>query len=207
MAFGSYLGGGGRLGKERAAHGVALARAWGAALLRVWAEQPGAEGGAPFDEIVALLRAAAVRAADVGITVVVERHVQSWADEPERIERLLAAVDHPSVALNYQVLDALLPDALTAQPADATCLARHARYVHLKNYRLNPSDAALAVVPGASLREGLVDYRAVLPAILRAGYDGPLTIEFLSWAAKPLAEKLADDVAFVREVLAASERG
>jgi sugar phosphate isomerase/epimerase len=204
VALGSYLGRGGRLAHDRAAHDVALATALGAPLLRVWAEEPGAEGGASFGEIVALLRAAAIRAGDVGVTVVVERHVQSWADTPERIERLLAAVGHPALALNYQVLDALPPEAVAEQPADAACLAPHARYVHLKNYRLNPTDAALPVVPGASLREGLVDYRAVLPEILRAGYNGPLTIEFLSWAATPLAEKLADDVAFVRDVLAES---
>ena len=34
----------------------------------------------------------------------------SWADTPERVERLLAAVARPNLALNYQTLD-FLPES------------------------------------------------------------------------------------------------
>jgi sugar phosphate isomerase/epimerase len=56
--------------------------------------------------------------------------------------------------------------------------------------------------PGASLAAGVLDYRAILRAAFDAGYAGPLTIEFLSHEPKPLEEKLAADVAFLRTVLA-----
>ena len=46
-----------------------------------------------FAEVASLLRAACDAAAAGGIDVVVERHAGSFADTPERIERLFAAVD------------------------------------------------------------------------------------------------------------------
>lgn len=201
VAYGSYLGRGGRTTSAQAAADVAIAQALGAPRIRVWAEGPGAEGGVPFDACVALLQETAELAGRAGIELVVERHVGSFADTPERIDALLGAIGCENVALNYQVLDLLPESAIGAQADDAARLAGAARYFHLKNYRRNPS-AGGPLLPGASLRSGALDYRAILPAAWRAGYAGPLTFEFLSWEARPLEEKLADDVAFVREILA-----
>ncbi|MEO8604951.1 MAG: TIM barrel protein [bacterium] len=199
VAFGSYLGRFGGRERRDAEHAAALAEALGAPLLRVWAE-PG-EDGAGFDAIVDLLRAACDAAAPSGITVVIERHLGSFADTPARIAALLAAIDRPNVGLNYQVLDFLPADAAPLQAADAAALAGGARYFHLKNYQRN-DDRRGPLLPGGSLRNGVLDCRAILAAGLGAGYAGPLTIEFLAADARPTEEKLADDVAFVRSVLA-----
>jgi len=201
VAYGSYLGRGGRLAPAQAEHDAALAAALGAPLLRVWAEEPGREGGAPREEIVALLRHAADAAREHGVTVVVERHVASWADTPERVESLLRDVGRPNCALNYQVLDFLPPEAVPHQADDAKRLVPLARYFHLKNYQPNPT-AGGPVIPGGSLEDGVIDYPPLLRAALAAGYEGPLTVEFLSWAPRPVEDKLRDDVAFVRRVLA-----
>lgn len=200
VAYGSYLGRFGQTSPEIARREVALASALGAPLLRVWAEPvEGPEGG--FETVVSLLREAADAAAGEGITVVVERHVGSHADTPPRIQHLLGAIARPNVALNYQVLDFLPPDEAALQPADAQRLVPLARYFHLKNYRSNPEPGG-RLLPGASLADGALDYRAILPAALAAGYAGPLTIEFLAMDPRPVEEKLAADVAFVRSVLA-----
>jgi sugar phosphate isomerase/epimerase len=130
--------------------------------------------------------------------------VGSFADTPERIAKLFAAVDRENLALNYQVLDFLPPEAAEHQADDARRLAGDARYFHLKNYRPNPQQGG-PLAPGGSLAGGVLDYRAILSAALDAGYAGPLVIEFVSWEDKPLEDKLAADVAFVRELLA--ERG
>ena len=135
IAYGSYLGHGDLRNTEAAARQVEMASALGAPLLRVWA---GALAEAPdhgFAETLALLRAACDAAAARGVTVVVERHIGSFADTPERIERLFEAVDRPGLALNYQVLDFMLPEEAAGQPDDARRLAPLARYAHLKNYR------------------------------------------------------------------------
>lgn len=204
VAYGSYLGQGGRpeaLGAAAAAREAHVAALLGAPLLRVWGDHVPAAPDGGFAAVVGTLRAACDAAAREGVTVVVERHIGSFADTPERIEALLAAVERPNLALNYQVLD-LLPQRLAAaQPEDARRLVPRARYLHLKNTR-PAADGVGPMPPGGSLAGGVLDYRAILAAAFEVGYAGPLTIEFLSFEPRPIEEKLAADVAWLRGVLA-----
>lgn len=200
IAYGSYLG---RMGRTTPAHArreAAIAEALETRLLRVWAE-PLPEGNSDPGPTVELMRAACDAAAPSGITVVIERHFGSFADTPERIEHLLRAVERPNVALNYQVLDFLPSCEAGLQAQDAAQLIKHARYFHLKNYQPNSEEGG-PLFPGGSLAEGVLDYRAILRAAIGAGYDGPMTIEFLAADSRPVEEKLSADVAFVRAVLA-----
>lgn len=200
VAYGSYLG---RMGRTTTAHArqeAAIAEALETRLLRVWAE-PLPEGNSDPGPTVELMRAACDAADSAGITVVIERHFGSFADTSERIAHLLRAVDRPNVALNYQVLDFLPPTEAGRQAEDAARLIKHARYFHLKNYQPNAEEGG-PLFPGGSLAEGVLDYRAILKAAIEAGYDGPMTIEFLAADSRPLEEKLAADVAFVRAVVA-----
>lgn len=208
IAYGSYLGRPDVDEDTRPEREVAIAEALQTRLLRVWAEVPPAAGGDEaegFRRVVGMLRTTCDLAAAPGLTVVVERHIGSFADTPERIERLLDAIDRANLALNYQVLDFLPPRDVSAQPEDAERLIRHARYFHLKNYRRG-ADGAAPLEPGGSLEGGVLEYRRILQAALGGGYAGPMTIEFLSWAPTPLEEKLAADVEFVRQTLADLER-
>jgi sugar phosphate isomerase/epimerase len=200
VAYGSYLGRFGQVTRGHAEREAALAEALGTRLLRVWAE-PLADGQTDPAPTVGLMRTACDAARPDGITVVVERHVGSFADTPARIDRLLDAIDRPNVALNYQVLDFLPPEEAERQAEDAARLVGRARYLHLKNYQPNPEPGA-PLLPGAALGAGALDYRAILRAVVAAGYDGPMTIEFLAADARPVEEKLAADAAFVRDVLA-----
>jgi sugar phosphate isomerase/epimerase len=199
IAYGSYLG---RFGQVTAAHAereAELAAALEAPLLRVWAE-PLSDGQLEMGPTVALMQHACDAARRHGITVVIERHLGSFADTAARIAALLAAIDRPNVALNYQVLDFLPPDAVVRQAADAAELIRHARYFHLKNYQWNP-DGQSAVLPGGSLADGILDYRAILAAAIGGGYRSPFAIEFLAADERPVEDKLAADVRFVRALL------
>lgn len=205
LAYGSYLGrvevgGAGAVDAAAAEQAAVVAEALGAPLLRVWAEPLPERPDGGHAEVAALLRAACDAAAPRGIDVVVERHAGSFADTPERIARLFAAIDRPNCALNYQVLD-LLPQSLAAaQPDDARRLVPFARYYHLKN--MQPAqDGRGPMPPGAALGRGVLDYRAILAAAFAAGYAGPLTIEFLSWEPKPVDAKVAEDAAWLRAVI------
>jgi sugar phosphate isomerase/epimerase len=200
VAYGSYLGRFGQTTRRHAEREAAIAAALDTRLLRVWAE-PLEDGQTDPQPTVKLMQAVCDAAQPHGITVVVERHLGSFADTPERIASLFAAIDRPNVALNYQVLDFLPPEQVTRQTDDAARLAGGARYFHLKNYQWNP-DGVSAVIPGGSLERGVLDYGAIIRAALAAGYDGPLTIEFLAADERSVEEKLAADVAFVRRVLA-----
>lgn len=199
VAYGSYLGRFGQVRHEHATREAAIAAALETKLLRVWAE-PLEDGQTDPAPTVALMQAACDAARADGITVVIERHLGSFADTAERIEHLLDLIDRPNVALNYQVLDFLPPAAAAEQADDARRLVRYARYFHLKNYQPNP-DPAGPLLPGGSLADGVLDYRAILGAAITAGYRGPLTIEFLAADERSVEEKLAADVAFVRDVL------
>ena len=201
LAYGSYLGRPEVAAATTAEREVRIAEALGAPRIRVWAEEIANAPDGGFAEVASLLRAACDAAAASGIDVVVERHAGSFADTPERIERLFAAVDRSNFALNYQVLD-LLPQALAAaQPDDARRLIPLARYYHLKNMR-PAADGAGPMPPGASLAGGVLDYRTILAAAFEAGYAGPLTIEFLSWEARSVDDKLAADAAWLLRTLA-----
>jgi sugar phosphate isomerase/epimerase len=206
VAYGSYLGRPGRATPALAQQEVEVAAALETPLLRVWAEPM---KGDPNDmrPVVAWLRVACDAAAEVGVTVVAERHFGSLADTSDRIDALFSAVERDNFALNYQVLDFLPPSEVEAQPADTGLLIHRARYFHLKNYRPNPNDPAGPLAPGGSLEGGVLDYEAILHTALDAGYDGPLTFEFLSFEPIPVDEKLAADVAFVRRVLEAFRSG
>ena len=199
VCYGSYLGRFGQVTRADAERAAAIAAALEAPLLRVWAE-PIPEGNGDPRPAVELIQAACDAAAGDGITVVVERHLGSFADSPERIVRLLDAIDRSNVALNYQVLDFLPMDEAAAQPADAERLVGLAAYFHLKNYQPNPEGGPM--FPGGSLSSGVLDYRAILAAARRGGYRGPMTIEFLAADERPVEEKLAADATFVRRVLA-----
>lgn len=199
VCYGSYLGRFGQVAPADAERAAAIAAALETPLLRVWAE-PIPEGNGDAAPTVALMRAACDAAAGDGITVVLERHLGSFADSPERIVRLLDAIDRPNVALNYQVLDFLPMDEADRQAADAERLVGLAAYFHLKNYQPNAEGGPM--FPGGGLSSGVLDYRAILAAAVRGGYRGPYTIEFLAADERPVEEKLAADAAFVRGLLA-----
>jgi sugar phosphate isomerase/epimerase len=199
VAYGSYLGRFGQVTRTHAEREASIAAILETPLLRVWAE-PLEDGRQDVQAAVELMQAACDAARPHGITVVIERHLGSFADTPERIDALFSAIDRPNLGLNYQVLDFLPADQVPAQPADAARLIGRARYFHLKNYQWNP-DGVGAVLPGGSLESGVLDYRAILAAAVAGGYSGPLTIEFLAADERSVEEKLAADVRFVRHVL------
>ena len=122
ICYGSYLGRFGQVERRQAERAAAIASALETRLMRVWAE-PLAEGSRDVAPVVDLIRVACDAAAPAGITVVIERHLGSFADSVDSIERLLRDVDWPNVALNYQVLDFLPPREAVNQPADAARLA------------------------------------------------------------------------------------
>jgi len=202
-AYGSYLG---HLGRwEHIRSEVEIAVVLQTRLLRVWADPVEGHGGDPTP-VVAGLRAVSDMAHSEGITVVVERHAGSFADTTDRITELFARVERPELALNYQVLDSLPLEAAPAQADDAAELVGLARYFHLKNYHTGP-DGRGPLLHGASLEDGVLDYRAILSAAFEAGYDGPLAIEFLSREPIPIEDKLARDVAYLRDMLHRLEAG
>ena len=201
LAYGSYLSYDGPDHESLVRTEVARAEALAAERMRVWAGHPAGASDENRADVVALMRDVADAAGAVGLDVVIERHEGSFADTVARCTQLLDAIDRPNVALNFQCLDDIRADDAKNVAAEARALIPRSRYLHVKNYSL-PGDPTQPVVFGGDLRYGVLDYREILAAALEAGYRGPLTIEFLGIDARPLEEKLADGVAFLREILA-----
>jgi len=199
-AYGSYLSYTGPGHTAEAAREVERAAALGTRLLRVWAGHPEGAGGA-LDDVAATLRVAGDAAAAHDIEVVVERHEGTLADTAERAEALLDAVDRTNVRLNYQVLDGLPAAAAIAQPDDARRLAPRSGYFHVKNYRTNPVPGGPLVL-GGDLETGALDYGSIFTAAVEAGYRGPYGIEFVAFDARPLEDKVAAGIAWLRRTLA-----
>ena len=202
LAFGSYVGFRGRFARGHVESAVAAAIALGTSRLRVWAESPtGSFDRQGFSDLVALLQLCCDEAGNRDIDVVVERHERSFADTAENVERLLDTVNRPNFALNYQPLDHLPVAACSQLPEDARRLAAHARYFHLKNYRVvNAPSPTLELA--ASLADGALDYARILESSLDAGYSGPLVLEFTDDdESKTLAKRVEADVDFLRQTL------
>lgn len=199
-AYGSYLSYGGPDFAPQVRDEVQRAHALGTRRLRVWAGHAEGAGDAHRSDVVDLLRAAGDASAPVGIDVVVERHNGTFADTAERTEALLDAVDRENVVLNYQVLDGLPMSEAEKQPEDARRLIPRSRYFHVKNYRPNPLSSGPMLL-GGDLRDGVLDYRGIFGAAVRAGYRGPYGIEFLAFDQRPLEGKLAAGIEWLRGLL------
>jgi sugar phosphate isomerase/epimerase len=199
-AYGSYLSCTGPDFHAQVRREVERARALGTRRLRVWAGHAKGASDPHQVEVVKLLQATGDAAAPAGIDVVVERHAGTFADTVARTEALLDEVDRENVVLNYQVLDGLPPALAERQPDDARRLIPRSRYFHVKNYRPNRVRSGPLLL-GGDLREGVLDYRAILAAAIEAGYRGPYAVEFVAFDDRPLEDKLAADVAYLREQL------
>ncbi len=200
-AFGSYLSYGGDGFEQQVRREVARSEALGTTRLRVWAGHAQGATESNQSDVVRLLQTAGDVAADAGIDVVVERHAGTFADTIERVETLLDLVERENVVLNYQVLDGLPCDQAGAQSDDARRLIPRSGYFHVKNYREDPTGPSAPMQLGGDLEHGVLDYRAILTAAVEAGYRGPYGIEFLAFDERPLEEKLAAGIAWLRRLL------
>lgn len=160
--------------------------------------QPTDPAGA-FARSVAALRTAGTRAADLGLTLVVENHPGTLTRSGAETRRLLDAVALPSVRALYDPANVLHD---TDEPWATTLAAQRdlIAYVHAKDF-----DVVAGKRRARPVGAGVVPWRDILAALAGAGYDGPLSFEYEKlWYPDDLAEAEAGLPAcrrFVREQL------
>ncbi|MFN3525660.1 MAG: sugar phosphate isomerase/epimerase family protein [Paracoccus sp. (in: a-proteobacteria)] len=176
---------------------VDLTRAWDAPKLRLFAGHLG-DGQAGDRARTAILRdltAVAGLAADQGLHIAIETHPGTLADSLPAVQALLAALDHPAVGVNFDVLHVWESGADPVAAVQA--LAPHLLHVHLKTVtgrdRLgvfqpdnihDPKGCRQGICP---LFEGALNYPPILAA-LPADIDASL-----EWfGPKPAASMIAD---------------
>ncbi len=167
----------------------------GAPLVRVWAGTRGSAEATPGDwtRVIDSLRAWGDLAGARGLRLVVERHCHTLTDLGDCARRLIDAVGHPAVRLNYQIPYPWPVDAYhTAMESDLRLHLPVSLHAHAQNYRF-AGDAMTLV----SLAEGVVDYAAWRPLLDDAAFEGWVMLEFLPQLPD------ADPVALARNELTA----
>lgn len=152
-----------------------LAEQLGAPLIRVCIKT---------EDNIAAAQRASDEAAERGLTLVHQCHVQSLFETVDDIERRLRQIDRPNFGLIFEAAN--LEEC--RQSYDAATIARLApwiRNVYLQNQRLNPSGAVtldtwkhgpisfdIIGIP----ESGGIDFKTVFDGLKQAGYDGVITV-------------------------------
>lgn len=124
-------------------------------------------------------RRVAEYAAAQGIHTVTENH-GTVSQDSERIERLFAAVGHENFGVLVDMGNFLCADEDSFHAVSR--LAPYALHVHAKDFAPAVSDGFLTRggrrIRGTVIGEGVIPLRACLRALLHAGYDGYITVEY-----------------------------
>lgn len=157
---------------------------------------------ADFATTARALQEAATVAADLGVTIAIEMHQRSIADNAWSCLHLLERVDRPNVGVNPDLgnLYWAYDEPEESLEACIVALAPHAKYWHCKSlHRTHIPEHNRAYFRRVPLPEGEIDYRFAITAMARAGYDGYLAIEGV-----PLGDQLYNDgrsLAYCRQLL------
>jgi sugar phosphate isomerase/epimerase len=142
-------------------------------------------------------------AADVGVTISIEVHQGSIADNSQATLHLLDVVDRDNVGANPDLGNIYWHYEYPEETAEAAIVALAPRsvYWHCKNVRrTHIPDLHRSFFSRVPLPDGDIDYRFAIAAMLEAGYAGYLAIE-----GAQLGDQLSQDrrgLEYVRSLLA-----
>lgn len=204
----------GRVGPEASAdldglrHAFDLAAILGARCVRCSGPRLDLEAGyeasrAAFREQAIAMAAAATAA---GVTLTVEQHSGSLFASAGQILDMLRGLEPPGLGIVYDPGNCLW-EGYERPSVQLDMIGRWIHAVHVKNAMPQPAPGPAEAVPADSRRldQGLLDWPAIVAGLARAGYDGYLTLEDFFGGFPSVAEKIAWDVAYLREALAGGE--
>jgi sugar phosphate isomerase/epimerase len=147
---------------------------------------------------------ATAEAARLGVTVLVELHHETIVSSASAALRLIDGLDPAAIGVIHD-LGNLIYEGHEDHRAAFQLLGPYLQHVHVKNVAWHPSSSAPDGTvtwrsDWATLREGQADVAAYLGALREHGYDGWVTLEDFS-TALPLAERTADNLAYVKSCL------
>lgn len=148
------------------------------------------------------LRDAATFAADLGITIAIELHQHTIADNSWSCLHLLELVDRPNVGINPDLGNLYWTYDVPEETNEACilALAPKAKYWHCKNFqRTHIPELGKSYFARVPLPDGEIDYRFAIAAMRDAAYDGYIAVEGV-----PLGDQLTQDArsaAYCRHLL------
>jgi sugar phosphate isomerase/epimerase len=113
-------------------------------------------------------------AADRSVLLALETH-DDWC-APGDVAAVMAAVGHPAVGVNWDLLHPVRTGGATMEQAFAI-LGPWIRHVHVHD--ASPDTEPLQWRP---IGEGIVDHRVALRLLGQLGYDGFVSGEWIKWA-------------------------
>ncbi|MCG3181455.1 MAG: hypothetical protein BIFFINMI_03851 [Phycisphaerae bacterium] len=154
---------------------IDLAADVGAPLLRVFggALGKGLDRAAAVALVADGLRQIADHAAERGVTLALETH-DDWC-APADVAAVMAAADHPSVGVNWDLMHPVRTGGATMEQAFAT-LGRWIRHVHVHD-----GSAATDRLEFLPIGRGVYDHRVALRLLTQLGYEGFLSGEWINW--------------------------
>ena len=149
--------------------------------------------GVDREKAIALLtesmKAVADHAARREVIVCVETH-DSWCD-PAHLAEVLARVDHPSIAANWDIMHPVRGGGVSMDEAFET-LKPWIKHVHFHDGILK-EDGALALVP---IGDGFVNHRRAVERLKAVDYEGCLSGEWIGW--EPCETHLPRELAMMK---------
>lgn len=154
---------------------IDLAYEAGAPLIRVFGGviPEGISREKSFDLIVGALKKLSDYAFKKNIIICVETH-DHWC-VPEAVEGIMKAVDHPSVAVNWDIMHPVLREGYSIESA-FNILKPWIKHVHIHDG--NMIDNKLVFLP---IGEGAVDHKTAVKLLKNSGYEGYLSGEWIGW--------------------------
>ncbi len=176
---------------------IDLAADVGAPRLRVFGGRipDGIERGAAIESVARQLSAVADHAGERNVAICLETH-DDWCD-PAHVVAVMKLVDHPAVAVNWDVLHPVRTAGFSL-PDSFALLRPWTQHVHIH-------DATLATdrIEYVAMGSGAIDHHAVLQLLKDAGYAGYLSGEWIGW--EPYAVHLPRELATLQQYEAALE--
>ncbi|MYA03543.1 MAG: sugar phosphate isomerase/epimerase [Caldilineaceae bacterium SB0664_bin_22] len=169
---------------------IALAGDLGVPVLRVFGGQiaDGIDRDAAIDNLSAALARVADEAGQAGVTVCVETH-DAWCN-PHHVAAVLANVNHPAVAANWDVLHPVRAEGMSVAES-LVVLGPWIRHVHMHDATLEPG--RIQYVP---MGTGAIDHREVIQGLREIDYNGCLSGEWIGYS--PWQEHLPYEIGQLR---------
>ncbi len=150
---------------------IDFANEFGAKVIVIFGfDRGGSPAGSPPDEVIDYLHRAAERASSSGIQLALENEDGFWADTGARIARIVRAVNHPALGVNWDPGNAYFA-CDQPYPAGYDEVRGLVRHVHFKDARREQLGEACYAV------DGEIDWGGQLRALALDGYDGWISIE------------------------------
>ncbi len=156
---------------------IDLAAAIGTDRLRVFGGQIGAglsrEGA--IAQVVEALDQLADHAGEQDVTLCLETH-DDWCD-PAHVAAVMGAVDHPHIAVNWDIMHPVRTGLATMEEAYKT-LQPWIKYVHIHD-----GSDDLGKLEFRPIGEGAIDHKQPLELLMEDNYEGHLSGEWICWEA------------------------